>query len=306
MRSLDLEQLRTFVAITDHESFALAAEHVHRTQSAVTQQMARLEAQLGVALFRKVGRAKRLTEDGVRLLDYARRLLALNDQALASLAAADLRGPLRIGSLYDATEFLLPPLLARFSQMYPNLQIEVHTARTAHLLQALKHGEIEIALIGRPEGSAELAHPSVRLRTSPMVWMTAVEYVHDRTQPVPLVLPDEPSSYRATALAALDAHGIAWRIRHVSTSLAFSGMRAALRAGLGVTVRVIEMLAPDLRVLTEAEELPRLPNMCLDLCLRNERVSPPARRLFDSVGEAAALSPTRAQRERGRKQRGAP
>jgi DNA-binding transcriptional LysR family regulator len=300
MPSLDLELLRTFVAITDRESFALAAEHVHRTQSAVTQQMARLEEQLGVALFRKVGRSKRLTEHGVRLLDYARRLLALNDEAIASLVAPDLRGPLRIGSIYDATEFLLPPLLARFSQLYPNLQIEVHTERTAHLLQALRRGEVEIALVAQPEGGEEPAHPGVRLRTSPMVWMAAVEYVHDRAQPVPLVVPDQPSAYRASALAALDAHGIAWRIRHVSTSLAFNSLRAALRAGLGVTVRTIEMLAPDLRVLTEAEGLPRLPNLHLDLYLRDEHVSPPARRLFESFGEAAVRLPVRSHRSRAR------
>jgi DNA-binding transcriptional LysR family regulator len=304
MRPLDLELLRTFVAITDRESFALAAEQVRRTQSAVTQQMARLEEQLGVALFRKVGRSKRLTEHGVRLLDYARRLLALNEEALASLAAPDLRGPLRIGSIYDATEFLLPPLLARFSQLYPNLQIEVHTDRTAHLLQALKRGEIEIALVGQPEGNEGPEHPGVRLRTSPVVWMAAVEYVHDRTQPVPLVMPDQPSGYRAVALAALDAHGIAWRIRHVSTSLAFNSLRAALRAGLGVTVRVIEMLTPDLRVLTETEGLPRLPNMHLDLYLRDEHVSPPARRLFESIGEAAVRLPVRAHRTRLRPRHG--
>ena len=288
MRSLDLELLRTFVAVTDREGFARAAEEVHRTQSAVTQQMARLEEQLGTALFRKVGRSKRLTEGGVRLLDYARRLLALNDEAVESLAAPDLRGPLRIGSIYDATEFLLPPLLARFTLLYPNLQIEVHTDRTARLMQALKRGEIEIALTGAPQGDADPAHPSARLRISPAVWMAAAEYVHDPAQPVPLVLPDEPSSYRATALAALNAHGIPWRIRHVSTSLAFNSLRAALRAGLGITVRIIEMLSPDLRVLTEAEGLPRLPNMCLDLYLRDESVSQPARRLFESIGEIVA------------------
>ena len=301
MRPLDLELLRTFVAITERESFALAAERVHRTQSAVTQQMARLEGQLGIALFRKVGRSKRLTEHGVRLLDYSRRLLQLNDEALASLAASDLRGPLRIGCILDASEFLLPPLLARFSQMYPKLQIEVHTDRTAHLLQALKRGEIEIALVGLPEGSAEPAHPGVRLRTSPMVWMAAAAYVHDPTQPVPLVLPDQPSSYRATALAALDAHGVAWRIRHATTTLAFSSMRAALRAGLGVTVRAIDMLTPDLRVLTESEGFPRLPNVCLHLYLRDRRASPPALRLFESVGETAPRPPTRADRRRERK-----
>jgi DNA-binding transcriptional LysR family regulator len=303
VRPLDPELLRSFVAVADRESFARAAEQVHRTQSAVTQQMARLEEQLGVALFRKVGRSKRLTEHGVRLLDYARRLLALNDEAVESLAAPDLRGPLRIGSIYDATEFLLPPLLARFTLLYPNLQIEVHAERTAQLMQALKRGEIEIALTGRPQGDADPAHPSVRLRSSPLVWMAAAKYVHDPVQPVPLVLPDEPSSYRAVALAALDAHGIRWRIRHVSTSLAFSSLRAALRAGLGITVRIIEMLAPDLRVLTEAEGLPRLPNMCLDLYLRDEHVSQPARRLFESMGDLTRQPPLQTSSARSRRRR---
>jgi DNA-binding transcriptional LysR family regulator len=123
--------------------------------------------------------------------------------------------------------------------------------------------------------------------------MAGADYVHDPAQPVPLVLPDEPSLYRATALAALDAHGVRWRIRHVSTSLAFSALRAALRAGLGITARIIEMLAPDLRVVTEAEGLPRLPNMSLDLYLRDEHVSQPARRLFESAGDLATQAPLR-------------
>ena len=290
MHPLDLELLRTFVAIAERESFCLAAEQVHRTQSAVTQQMNRLEGQLGVALFHKVGRSKRLTEPGVRLLEYARRLLALNDEALESLAAPDLRGPLRIGSPHDASEFLLPPLLARFSQLYPNVQLEVHSDRSAHLLQALKRGDIEISLVAVPEGTAPAppAHPNVRLRTSPMVWMAAAEYLHDPSRPVPLVLPTEPSGYRAMALAALDAHGIPWRIRHVTTSLAFGIVRAALRAGLGITARVIEMLPPELRVLGEADGLPRLPDMCWDLYLRDEHVSAPARRLFESMGASRA------------------
>jgi DNA-binding transcriptional LysR family regulator len=298
VRLLELELLRTFIAVVDRQSFALAAEQVHRTQSAVTQQMARLEQQLGVPLFQKVGRSKRLTEHGVRLLEYARRLLQLNAEALESLSAPDLRGPLRMGSPHDLTEFLLPPLLARFSQLYPNVQIELHAARVAHLLQALKRGDIEISLIGLPEGKADPVHPKVRLRTSPLVWMADADYVHDPSRPVPLVLPDEPSSYRATALATLDAHEVPWRIRHVSASLAFGGLRAALRAGLGVTVRVIEMLTPDLRVLGESEGLPRLPNMCSDLYLRDERVSPPARRLFESVRESGVRQPVRMRRAR--------
>ena len=290
MHQLDLDFVRTFVAVADYGGFAAAAEQVHRTQSAVTQQMARLEEQLGVELFHKVGRTKRLTEHGVRLLDYARRLLALNDEAVESLAAPDLRGPLRIGSIYDATEYLLPPLLARFNLLYPNLQIEVHVDRSARLMPVLKRGDIEIALTAAlTQDDPDPAHPSVRLRSSPLIWMAAADYVHDPTQPVPLVLPDEPSSYRATALAALEANGIRWRIRHVSTSLAFSSLRAAMRAGLGITIRLVEMMAPDLRALGEADGLPRLPEMCLDLYLRDEHVSQPARRLFESMAELARV-----------------
>ncbi|MBV8211382.1 MAG: LysR family transcriptional regulator [Burkholderiaceae bacterium] len=292
MRSLDLDFLRSFVAVADHGGFAAAAEQVHRTQSAVTQQMARLEEKLGVVLFRKVGRSKQLTEHGVRLLNYARRLLALNDEAVESLAAPDLRGPLRLGSIYDATEYLLPPLLARFNMLYPNLQIEVHVDRSAHLMPALKRGDIEIALTAALTLAApDPEHPSARLRSSPLVWMAAADYVHDATQPVPLVLPDEPSTYRATALAALDQHGIRWRIRHVSTSLAFSSLRAAMWAGLGITIRLVEMMAPGLRALGEADGLPRLPDMCLDLYLRDENVSKPARRLFESMAELAKVQP---------------
>jgi DNA-binding transcriptional LysR family regulator len=291
-----LDQLRTFVAVTERHSFALAAEHVHRTQSAVTQQMARLEDQLGVPLFQKVGRSKRLTDHGVRLLDYARRLLALNDEALESLAAPELAGPLRLGGAHDLAESLLPPLLARFSQLYPNVQVEVHAGRTAHLLQAMKRGDVEICLIGRPEGSPEFAHPSVRLRTSPMVWMAAADYVHEPSQPVPLILPDEPSSYRASALDSLNAHRIPWHLRHVSTSLAFGSVRAALLARLGITVRVIEMLGPQLRVLGEAEGLPRLPSMHIEMCLRDRRVSAPARRLFESVGDGRVQLAVRTRR----------
>lgn len=289
--SIELDLLRTFVAIAARESFALAAEQVHLTQSAVTQQMQRLEAQLGAPLFRKIGRSKKLTDQGMQLLEHAHRMLAMNDELFESFAGANLRGPLRIGSAYDAAEFILPNLLARFSQLYPNVQIDVHTARSAHLMQALKRGEIEITIVGTPDATADPAHPSVRLRSSPLVWMCAVNYVHDASKPLPLVVPEEPSSYRRAAIACLDAHGIPWRIRHVSTSVAFTGLWAAVRAGLGIAVRTMEMLTPDLRVLGEAEGLPRLSEVSFFLYLRHERTSLLARRLFASVSEGR-LRPT--------------
>jgi len=299
MRTLDLQLLRTFVAVAERASFSLAADEVHRTQSAVSQQMQRLETQIGARLFRKSGRSKQLTPHGVRLLEYARRLIALSDEMLDSLAAPELRGPLRIGTTHDASQFILPNLLTRFSQLYPNVQIEVHPDRTPYLMRALKRGDIDITVCAAPGQAPDPAHPCVKLRSSPMVWLGAADYVLDLREPVSLVLPDEPSGYRSAAIEALDANAIPWRLRHVVTSLAFEGLLAAVRAGLGITVRAIETLTPELRVLGAAEGLPRLPDMSSFLYLRDEHASLPARKLFEAVGGPLPAAASRRRKARG-------
>lgn len=279
MRNLDLDLLRTFVTIAEKETFAVAAQHVHRTQSAVTQQMQRLETQLGVKLFARAGRGKNLTEHGVRLLDYARRILALHDEACRSLTAEELEGPVRIGAPHDVADTILPNLLARFSKTYPKLRMDIHVGRSPYLMEALKRGDIELTLSTREDPT--LAH--VTLRTSPTVWVCAADYVFDRSQPVPLVLADGPSLFRRLALEALDQAGIAWRQAYVSPTLA--GIRAAVRAGLGVTARSIEMLTPELKVLGEADGLPRLPDVDFHLYLGDHTTSVAARRLFEALAQ---------------------
>src|SRR3954467_1409466 len=94
---IDVDQLRTFIAIVETGSFTKAAEVVHKTQSAVSMQMKRLEERLGKPIFEREGRASRLTEDGERLLYYARRILRLNMDCLASFAEAELAGRVRLG-----------------------------------------------------------------------------------------------------------------------------------------------------------------------------------------------------------------
>lgn len=298
MPALDPQLLRTFVAVAERASFSLAADEVHRTQAAVSQQMQRLETQIGVKLFLKAGRSKQLTAHGVRLLDYARRIIALNDEMFNSLAAPELRGPLRIGTPHDGSQFILPSLLTRFTQLYPNVQIEMHPDRSLYLLQALKRGDIEVTVAATAGGTPDPAHPSIRLRSSPITWLSAVDYAFNRSEPVPLVLPDEPSGYRRAAIEALDAQGIPWRLRHVVTSLAFEGLRAAVCAGLGITVRAIEMLTPELRALGAAEGLPRLPDMVFYLYLRDEHASLPARKLFESLGGSVPAAVERLRRAR--------
>ncbi|AJZ56822.1 bacterial regulatory helix-turn-helix, lysR family protein [Paraburkholderia fungorum] len=275
--NLDMELLRTFVAIVERESFAAAAESVHRTQSAVTQQMQRLETQTGRTLFRKHGREKRLTDDGLKLLEYARRMLTLNDEACSAIAGSSLTGEVRLGAPVDVADTILPNLLQRFSKSFPSLRMTIDVGRSPFLIEAMKAGELDMTL--SPREQPELRR--VTLRTSPTVWICAADYRYDRSQPLDLIIADEPSMFRRMALEHLERAGIAWRVTYVAPTL--PGIRAAVRAGLGVTARSIEMMGPDFRVLGESDGLPRLPDVQYHLYL-GSAPNLPARQLFDSLG----------------------
>ncbi len=275
--NLDLDLLRTFVSIAEAETFAAASQRVHRTQSAVTQQMQRLEAQIGLALFVKRGRGKQLTEAGLRLLDYARRMIVLNDEAIAATRAADAAGRVRLGAPHDSAESFLPALLARFAKSHPNIEMEIRTGRSPFLMQELRNGEIDLTISTRSDPTLA----SVVLRTSPTIWLCAADYVYHRDQPVPLVVPDEASLFRQLAVTALDQARLGWRISYLALNL--GAIKAAVRAGLGITARTVEMISPDLRVLGEAEGLPPLPNVSFYLHRRPDNANRSAEQLFTSL-----------------------
>lgn len=277
MRNLDLDLLRTFVAIADASSFAGAAQRVHRTQSAVSQQMQRLETQVGKTLLVKTGRSKHLTEDGLRLLDYARRIIALNDEAHIALSAAPGHiGVVRLGVNNDMAENILPVMLQRIAKSHPNVLLEIRTGRSPFLMEELKKGELDLAITTRIDPD----RPHIVLRTSPTVWLCAADFAEDRKRPLPLIVSNEPSLFRALAIEALDTAQIPWRIAYLALNL--GAIKAAVRAGLGITARNIEMLTPDFRVLGEAEGLPRLPHVTFHLYMRDEGVGDAAKRVFDT------------------------
>jgi DNA-binding transcriptional LysR family regulator len=277
MRNLDLDLLRTFVAIADAESFAGAAQRVHRTQSAVSQQMQRLESHVGKPLMSKQGRTKRLTDDGMKLLDFARRIILLNDEANAALASRHGQTDVvRLGASNDIAENILPIMLGRIAKSHPNVLLEVRTGRSPFLMEELKKGELDLAITTRLDPNL----PRISLRSSPTVWLCAAEYQFERRKQLPLILSNEPSLFRALAIDALDRAHLAWRIAYLSLNL--PAIRAAVRAGLGITARNIEMLTPDLRVLGEADGLPRLPDVAFHLYMRDERVGEAAQRVFET------------------------
>ena len=258
--NLDLDLLRTFVAVADLNTFAAAAAAVCRTQSAVSQQMQRLEQLVGKELFARHGRNKLLTEHGIQLLGYARKILRFNDEACMSLMFSNLQGVLTLGASDESADTILPFLLNRISSVYPKLALDVSVKRNAFMVEMLKENEVDLVVTTHRPGQFE----SLTLRTSPTHWYCAAEYVLQKGEPIPLVLLDDPSPFRDMVLAALNEAGIPWRLAYVASTL--PAVRAVVKAGLGVTARPVEMMSPDLRVLGQSEGLPSLPDTEYLLC----------------------------------------
>ena len=258
--NLDLDLLRTFVAVADLNTFAAAAAAVCRTQSAVSQQMQRLEQLVGNELFARLGRNKLLTEHGIQLLGYARKILRFNDEACMSLMFSNLQGVLTLGASDESADTILPFLLNRISSVYPKLALDVSVKRNAFMVEMLKENEVDLVVTTHRPGQFD----SLTLRTSPTHWYCAAEYVLQKGEPIPLVLLDDPSPFRDMVLAALNEASIPWRLAYVASTL--PAVRAAVKAGLGVTARPVEMMSPDLRVLGQSEGLPSLPDTEYLLC----------------------------------------
>src|SRR5215204_7763170 len=144
---LDVDHLRTFLAIAETGSFTRAADLVHKTQSAVSMQMKRLEERVGRPIFARDGRASKLTEDGERLLDYARRIVKLNVEALAAFGDGELNGRVRLGVPDDYADRYLPEIMARFSRAYPRVELTVVCEPSTELVERVEANELDLAIV---------------------------------------------------------------------------------------------------------------------------------------------------------------
>ena len=275
--NLDLDLLRTFVAVADLNTFAAAAAAVCRTQSAVSQQMQRLEQLVGKELFARHGRNKLLTEHGIQLLGYARKILRFNDEACMSLMFSNLQGVLTLGASDESADTILPFLLNRISSVYPKLALDVSVKRNAFMVEMLNENEVDLVVTTHRPGQFDC----LTLRTSPTHWYCAAEYVLQKGEPVPLVLLDDPSPFRDMVLTALNEANIPWRLAYVASTL--PAVRAAVKAGLGVTARPVEMMSPDLRVLGKSDGLPALPDTEYLLCHNSSSHNELAKVVFEAM-----------------------
>ncbi len=284
MVNLDLDLLRTLVAIEQHGTFVRAADALHRTQSAVTQQMQRLEDIVALPLFEKRGRGKVLSRHGEMLVRYARQMLVLNDEAVRTMTGKQLEGTVRLGSPHDVADSILPTLLTQVARSMPRIKLEIRVDRSPFLMDAIHAGEVDLIVSSRFDQTLE----GMVIRRSPTVWLCAADYVHDPNEAVPLVLADEPSIFRRIALAALEQSRVPWQTNYVAPNLV--GIKAALRAGLGVTARSVELLGPDFRVLGEKDRLPPLPDVTYFLWIRRDGMDPLTRQVYELLKRTLGLT----------------
>ncbi len=258
-RNFDMDVLRSMVAFADHGTLGLAAARVGRTQAALSLQMRKLEEQAGEPIFERASRKLVLTEAGEVLLSYARRILALNDEAQQVMRQSNVSGNLTFGASQDFGESWLPPVLAQFSKAHPSVGLEVRVDGGTRLAAAVDAGEVDVALalgLGERPNAICIGH-------LPLVWIAHRDFEWDGVGKVPLALFTSPCRFRTKAIAELDAAGIAWNIALTSPSL--YGVWAAVNAGLGVTVRTPEGLLPELEVVDRKLGLPSLGSVDVSL-----------------------------------------
>lgn len=281
IRNLDIDCLRTFVAIAETGSFTKGGARVYRNQSTVSLQIKRLEESVAARLFDRTTRRVRLTPQGEATLAYARKMLSLNDELIARVAEPTLEGVVRLGAPEDFATTHLPYALARFAQAFPAVQLEVACDLTLNLIARFEAGDLDIVLIKRERGPA--APEGVRVWLEPLVWAAKDRALAQRPGPLPLVVAPPPCVYRKRATTTLEAADRPWRQAYACASLA--GIHAAVRAGLGLTVLPRGMTPPDFAILGDEEGLPELPDTEIAL-MQRDSLSRPAARLAEHIVRA--------------------
>ena len=274
---LELDVLRTFVAIAETGSFTAASNAVFRTPSAVSMQIKKLEDMLRCAVFTRDARSVSLTTDGEILLGYARRLLAINRDAVSKFIVPDVAGVVRLGSPDDYGERVLPSVLKRFAKTHPSVAIDVTIDSSSRLRERMNRGELDIMLFtacrNAPPDAEVLLH-------EPVVWAGAKGGSAYLRNPLPISVWEEGCAWRADALEALGRDGHEYRIAYMSAHTA--GQRAAILADLAVAPLPRSFIGPEVVELGPEHGLPALSsyNLCMQIA---SEPSAPVRAAADHI-----------------------
>lgn len=269
---LQIDWLRAFVAVVDAGSLSGAAPLVHRSQSAVSMQIKKLEAALGRPVLLRGPRHLELTPVGDELLSYARRMLELQAETQTALFGPRLAGRVRLGVPDDYASTYLTPVLRSFSHRYQGVEIELTCEQSTSLIPRVVRGELDLALVSRDKPQRGRF-----LFQEPLVWVGAAQFEAWRRDPLPIAVYESASLARIATMKALAARRRAYRIVYHSSSLA--GQLAAVESGLAVAVLTRCSVPPNLQILQNlpAEfDLPTLDSMDVSVLRSKESQRSPA------------------------------
>ena len=241
MQNLELDLLRSFAAVADTGSFTAAADLVARTQSAVSMQIKRLEEVLGRRVFERSSRSLALTTDGALLLDYARRMLELNDESLRRIASPPVTGRARLGVTEYFVPNEVPKILARFAAAHPGVQLDVRMGLSRDLRVELDAGRLDAAIVRLDANSK-----AESIWKEPQHWVAA-EGLEIGRGAVPLVVLPPGCVLREFAMEAFKRQKREWRLAYTGSSM--TSVQAAVLAGLGVAIVSESTVVPGMRVL---------------------------------------------------------
>lgn len=261
-RDIDISLLRAFVAVADTGSVTAAARLLNRTQAAVSQQLKRLEEGLGVDLFVREHKRIGLAAQGEQLLQSARRLIALNDEVWGMMTTPNYKGEVRLGVPFDIVPTYAPPILRRFAQAWPQVQVSLVTQNSIDLVGLLDAGEIDLTLTTELEPSRDNAET---LRLDRLAWGVSADSDVYKRRPLPISIGGRNCRFRPSVLNALREAEIEWRyVVEVSNQ---ETVNAVVAAGLGVTAMLADSMPAEFRILDETGGLPELPEFGINLYL---------------------------------------
>jgi DNA-binding transcriptional LysR family regulator len=275
---LDNDVLRTFVAIAETGNFSTAAEAVLRTPSAVSMQIKKLEEQLKTTLFLRDARSVTLTQHGEVLLSYARRMLALSNEAVARFVMPDLAGVVRLGAPDDIAERLLPRILRDFAEAFPSIMVDVTVDMSSSLRKRVEEGRLDLALFNcHPRSFPNFGEV---IHTEKLVWAGAKCGNAHLRDPLPISVWEEGCVWRQDAITQLERHKRHYRVAYASAhSMA---QRAAVLADLAIAPFPRSYLTEEMVVLGPQEGLPELFSFDVRL-LTTPQLAIPSKAVAESI-----------------------
>lgn len=266
MTMLNLDLLKVFISVAENSGFTRAANELHRTQSAISMQIKRLEEILGVPVFQRDAKSVVLSAEGKIFIEYARRILRLVDEAVSAVNAKSRTSIVRIGCIEDYAARILPGILADFWTDNPQVHIEVSTGETEQLLTRLGT-DFDLVVAMHPVGSGE---GRFVFRDS-LVWATSAAQSPHQHVPLPVALRPDGCLERQWATIALDTAGRPWRCAYVSAGI--GTLQTAVDAGLAIGVFKASTVPASMRRLVADDGFPELPLVDITLHIASDAES---------------------------------